>query len=747
MARRGKQAPESGFPSREEIAAFVRERGGHVNKREIARAFGLGAGERRALNRALEDLERGGLVRSAGKRSVAHAGGLPAVGVVEIVEIDEEEGEVIGRPVSWRGEGPEPVVRVLSEHGRGRAPAVGDRLLARLQRVHAGLYSARVLKRLEARPRTVVGVYRADGDGGRLQPTDRRLKTEFLVDPEDTDGAADGELVVCETLSPARHLGVPGARVIERIGHIDSPRAASLIAIHTHGIPVEFHPAVLAHAESARPASMTARDDLRDVALVTIDGADARDFDDAVWAEPDPDPDNPGGWHIMVAIADVGWYVRPGDALDAAAQERGNSVYFPDRVVPMLPEALSNGLCSLRPGEDRACLAVDIRLDAEGRKRRHRFRRAMMRSAARLIYEDVQAARDAGGKPAEGLPDGLMDALYGAYAALARQREARGTIDLDLPERRAAVDEDGRILRIETRPRYDSHRLIEEFMICANVCAAETLESQHQPCMYRVHDEPAPDRVAALRQYLEALGYGLGGGQAVRPRHFAQLLRRVKGTPHEHAVNEAILRSQSQAVYGPVNLGHFGLALRRYAHFTSPIRRYSDLLVHRALISGLRLGAGGLERRAGERFAALGEHISMTERRAMMAERDAMDRLVAAYMERHIGAEFTSRISGVERFGLFVRLDETGADGLLPASALTDARLRFDRARNALTGPHGMAWRLGDPIRVRLLEAAPVTGGLLFAPAEDDESGTARRRGPGKPHPAPARRAKRGTRR
>jgi ribonuclease R len=718
LARRhDSDSDEDGFPSREDVADFIRSRNGAVNKREIAKAFGLGPRDRHALNRLLNTLVDDGVIPPQTRRG-PRPGKLPPVTVIEVAHLDDD-GEPVAFPSNWRGKGPPPHIRFARDTRAGFSPGVGERVLARLEQGPGGTWLAHVMKRIEARPRSVLGVFRAEGEGGRIEPTDKRIKSEAMIAPGDTMGATDGQLVLCDTRPPQRPGGPPTGRVQEIIGHIDAPRAASLIAIHTHDIPTDFTDAAVAQAEESVPAPMDKRTDLRAVPLVTIDGSDARDFDDAVWAEPDTDPDNPGGWHMRVAIADVAWYVRPGDALDRCAYERGNSVYFPDRVVPMLPEALSNGLCSLRPHEDRAALVCDIWIDAEGRKRRHAFCRALMRSAARLTYEQMQAARDAGGKPDDAMPDGLTEALYGAFDALQQQREQRGTIDLDLPERKAVMTEDGKIERIEARERFDSHRLIEEFMICANVCAAETLESLHQPCMYRVHDEPAPDKLVALRRFLETLGFNLAGGQAVRPRHFAQLLRRVKGSSRAPAVNDAVLRSQSQAVYSPDNLGHFGLALRRYAHFTSPIRRYSDLLVHRALITGLKLGPGGLERDAAAKFEATGEHISATERRAMMAERDTMDRLVAGWMADHIGAEFSGRVSGVERFGLFVRLDDTGADGLLPASALGPERLRFDRARNTLTG-RGVNWRLGDTIRVQLAEAAPVTGGLLFVPAGTD---------------------------
>ncbi|MDE1904363.1 MAG: VacB/RNase II family 3'-5' exoribonuclease, partial [Alphaproteobacteria bacterium] len=444
-------------------------------------------------------------------------------------------------------------------------------------------------------------------------------------------------------------------------------------------------------------------------------------FDDAVWAAPDPDRD--GGWHALVAIADVAHYVRAGDALDATARDRGNSVYFPDRVVPMLPEALSNELCSLKPGVDRACMTVDLWIDADGQLTRHQFRRGLMRSAARLTYEEAQAAAD--GRPNDKtapLLDRVLKPLYGVYRALERARAARGTLDLDIPERRILLDPSGRIARIEPRDRLDSHKLIEELMIAANVAAAETLERLKQPCMYRVHDSPDPERLAALARFLDGIGiHGLtlARGQVVRPQHFNAILRRAKGTPYERLVNALVLRSQAQAEYSPENLGHFGLSLRRYAHFTSPIRRYADLLVHRALISGHHFGRDGLPQPAGD-FKAIGAHISMTERRAAAAERSAADRYTAAFLAERVGAEFAARINGVTRAGLFITLDETGADGLIPIRTLPGDYYIHDEAHHSLKGRRsGRTYVLGDPVRVRLAEADTVTGSLLFAMTED----------------------------
>jgi ribonuclease R len=516
-----------------------------------------------------------------------------------------------------------------------------------------------------------------------------------------------------------------------------SPRTISLIAIHENDIPTAFPAEAVAQAEAAKPVKLGTRTDLRKIPLVTIDGSDARDFDDAVWAEPDPDPENRGGWHILVAIADVSWYVRPGDALDRSAYERGNSVYFPDRVVPMLPEALSNELCSLKPKVDRACLAVHMWLDASGTKRRHQFVRGLMRSAARLTYEQVQAARDGNGdETTRKLADTVIAPLYGAYRALDKARRKRGTLDLDLPERRVVLGDDGHIERIERRQRLDSHKLIEEFMISANVAAAETLERLRQLCMYRVHDAPDPAKLEALREFLDGLedeGLRLAKGQVVKPRHFNQLLERAVGTPYAPLINELVLRSQAQAAYSPANLGHFGLALRRYAHFTSPIRRYADLLVHRALVAGHNaageeFGEGGLPETEREAFAEGGTHISQTERRAAAAERSALDRYTAAFISARVGASFHGRINGVTRFGLFVTLDDSGADGLVPIGSLPNDFYIHEEKQHRLIGRRwGRTYRLGDAVTVRLAEANPVTGGLILsvletASADDDDA-------------------------
>ena len=601
------------LPSAAELLAFIRESPAAVGKREIARAFAVAPGNRPELRELLRNIERSGAVTRAANRRFVAAPPLPEVTVIERIGSDED-GLALARPVAWPGPEPAPIVRIVEE-GASEVLKVGERAAARLVPLETGDIEARIIRRLDSAGERIIGTFQNTREGGRLVPADRRNRNEYRVAARDTGGAGEGELVVAEQLAAAR-LGAPRARVIERLGSASDPGAISLLAIAAYDIPTEFPAAALAEAEAALPVSPADRTDLRDLPLVTIDGSDARDFDDAVWAEPDLDPENRGGWHLIVAIADVAWYVRPGSALDREAERRGNSVYFPDRVVPMLPEALSNELCSLKPGVDRACLAVQLWIDSAGRKRRHRFERGIMRSAARLTYEEIQAARD--GRAVCALPPQPLAALYGAYAALAEARAARGALELDLSEDRVVLDAERRPAAIMRAVRLDSHRLIEEFMILANVAAAEELEARRQGCMYRVHDAPDPDKVEALRVFLEETGLpglALAKGQAIKPELFNRVLRRAAGTGEAVLVNDLVLRCQAQAAYNPNNIGHFGLALRRYAHFTSPIRRYADLLVHRALLR--EAGLDGLE--------TIAEHISATERRAADAERAAVD--------------------------------------------------------------------------------------------------------------------------
>ena len=691
---------------------FVRESPGRVGRREIARAFNIRGNDRAALTELLRALEAEGAIEGRRSRRAA-SGVLPSVTVLEVDGLDAD-GALTARPTRWEAAEPPPTI-VLDPAPRGvPEPGVGDRVLARLRPASDGSYQARPMRVLDAGPRRVIGVFHADGRGGGvIQPSERRLRRDFAVQAGETAGARSGELVVGETRE-GRRLGLPDARVVERLGDADSPGAISLAAIHGHGLPLRFPDEALAEAERLEAPGLDGRADLRALPLVTIDGADARDFDDAVWAEADPAPDNPGGWRAVVAIADVAHFVRPGSALDRAAQERGNSAYFPDRVVPMLPEALSADLCSLRPGVDRACLAANLRIDAGGALRDWRFGRALMRSAARLTYEGMQAAAEGGGDGLAAPVRAVLPALYGVYGALRAARETRGALDLELPERTVALADDGAVARIGIAPRYDSHRLIEELMIAANVAAASALEARHAPCMYRVHDRPDMAKLDVLREFLRTRGLTLPRSGAMRGDAFNRILAGLDDPRDVGIVSLMILRAQAQAAYSPRNIGHFGLGLARYAHFTSPIRRYADLLVHRALIAAYELGPGGSGRNEAASLDRLGVQISGTERRAQAAERDTLDRYCAAYLAEHVGAEFHGRIAGVTRFGIFVALDETGAEGLVPGRSLGGSRPRFDARRHALT-VDGRTLRLGDPVVVTLREADPVAGGLVFS--------------------------------
>ncbi|MBF0129245.1 MAG: ribonuclease R, partial [Alphaproteobacteria bacterium] len=702
--------------TKEQLRAFIAETPGPLHKRDIARAFQLFGDDRIVLRRMLRELEDEGVIGRVGrKRTFAGSGLLPEVGVVVVTGVSGDGGP-LARPLTWTGEGPAPVVTLIREKGRDPL-GVGDRVLTRLRPTGDNAYEGRPIRRIGTAPTHVLGVFEPSRDGGRLRPTDRRDKSDYLVAPEDTLGAASGELVLAEPLQ-SRRFGLRQVRVVERIGNMADPKSISLIAIHAHGIPAAFSPEALRQAAGAVAAPEAGREDLRRIPLITIDGEDARDFDDAVWAEPDPD--TPDGWHILVAIADVSWYVRPSDPLDRTALERGNSVYFPDRVVPMLPEALSNGWCSLKPGEDRPCLAVHMWIGPTGEKTRHRFVRGLMRSAARLTYHQVQNAIDGIPDDASGpLADSVLRPLYGAYAALKQWRERRGTLELDLPERKIVLDESGNVVSVEPRARHDSHRLIEEFMIAANVAAAEQIEALDRPCMYRIHDRPSPDKLDALREFLSSIGMKIAGGQTLTGGHFNHILSKAAGTPSAHLVNEVVLRSQSLAEYNPANIGHFGLGLSRYAHFTSPIRRYADLLVHRALIAGLGLGPGGLPPDAGTDFPDVATRISAAERRAAAAERDAVNRFAAAFMAERVGATFAARVNGVSRAGLFVTVHDSGADGLVPIGMLGDEYFVHDPARHCLTNRRGdVAFRLGDPLKVILVEAEPVNGSLIFSLAD-----------------------------
>ncbi len=703
----------STMPSKAEILNWIAENPTQTAKRDIARAFGIKGAARIDLKRMLKELEAEGHLAKR-KKTYRDPDRLPPVAVLVVTD-QTPDGELLAKAMEWQGEGPEPVVLLLP---LASDPALGegDRILARLTEVkgEAHHYEGRLIRRIGTNPRKVLGVFRKRAEGGRIVPIDKGAAREWTVAAGATGGAKDGELVEAEQAGPKDRMGLARARITDRLGDPSAPKAVSLIAIHQHGIPDDFPDEAVAEADSMKPAGLKGREDLRDVSLVTIDPADARDHDDAVYAQPDDDPKNEGGHILWVAIADVAHYVTPGSALDAEARRRGNSSYFPDRVVPMLPDRLSGDLCSLHEGVPRACIALRMQIDTSGEKISHRFVRGLMRSAASLNYREVQEAMD--GAPNEKcapLMDEIIRPLYAAYAALAEARGRRQPLDLDLPERKVVLGEDGKVLSVNIADRLDAHKLIEECMVLANVAAAETLSAKKTSLLFRVHEEPPPEKLDSLREVAEAAGLVLAKGQVLKTAHLNALLHGARDTYHSEVINMSTLRAMTQAYYSPANFGHFGLSLKAYAHFTSPIRRYADLIVHRGLISAHGWGKDGLSPEDESRLENTAEHISETERRSMMAERDTNDRYLAAFLSERLGEEFSGRISGIAKFGAFVRLDETGADGLIPVRSLGREFFHFDRDAGTLMGSDtGLVIGLGQRVVVRLAEAAPVTGGL-----------------------------------
>ncbi len=714
----------SKVPTKEDILQFIRASTANIGRREIARAFDIKGSDRIDLKRMLKELAADGLI--ADPRRGMRKDALPKVAVIVVREQDRN-GDLVASPLHWNEDEDGAPPRILLEITRryeGPAIGVSDHVLARLREVdgeeNAFAFIASPIKRLpRERPRQL-GILRKSGHGFVVESIDKKDLKDWPVLDGEMDGAEDGELVRFETVRDLRSHR-PSARVTQRIGHPKAEKAVSLIAIHNHGLRDHFGDDCLAELESLPEAAMAHREDLTRVPLITIDPEDAKDHDDAVWAAPDTDAANDGGCIAIVAIADVSFYVRAGSAIDYEASLRGNSVYFPDRVVPMLPETLSNGLCSLRDGELRPCLAVRMVFDRNGKKLSHRFVRGMMRSAAKLSYSEAQAAID--GKPnakTKPLLEPILKPLWQVYSILKEARIRRGPLDLDLPERKIILDERGLVSRVIVPERLEAHRLIEEFMIQANVAAAEALELKKSPLIYRVHDAPSSEKLVALSEFLASIDINAPKTSFNRPGQFNKILAKAVGTEHEEILNEVVLRAQAQAEYRPGNLGHFGLNLRRYAHFTSPIRRYADLIVHRALVSAFGLGEGGLSDAEKSKLDAIAEAISQSERKAMSAERETVDRLIAMHLAEKVGEEFKARISGVTRFGLFVKLLDTGADGFVPIATLGRDYYKHVENHHALVGERtGESFRLGDRVDVRLVEANPAAGALRFEMRSD----------------------------
>jgi ribonuclease R len=698
-----------GLPSREQIVEFIQASDKPAGKREIAKAFGLKGEERIALKRLLRDMAEEGLID--GKKTAFHRmGGVPKVTVLRVVDVDE--GEAVAIPDAWQPDdgAPPPRLRMV-ESKRHAALKVGDRVLARTEETGRG-WTAHPMKKLPARGEGLLGVVELDGSGKPwLAPTDKRVRNSSPI--ADLGGAEPGQLVLAEPGRTPRS----GVKVVEVLGDPLAPKSFSLIAIHKHGIPYIFREEALAEAELAAklPLSEEHREDLRHLPIVAIDPVDARDHDDAIWAEPDGE----GGFDALVAIADVSFYVRPGGQVDKEARKRGNSVYFPDRVVPMLPEVLSADVCSLKAGTDRAAMACHLKIDSHGRVKEWRFSRALVRIAEVIAYEDAQARIDSGEA------GGNLQNLWAAWRVLFKAREARDPLELELPERRVVLDEKGRIAEIAIRERLDAHRVVEDFMIAANVAAAKALESKASPVVYRVHEPPTREKLVALRDYFQTIGKKLALGQVITPSLFNRMIKDIADEGEKALVMEAVLRSQTQAYYGPNNAGHFGLSLGSYAHFTSPIRRYADLLVHRALVDSFHLEQpepkgklpprSGLSEQDRTDLSKVTDAISQTERRAMEAERDTIDRYVAAWLAGRVGETFPTRITGVQSFGFFATIVGLGGDGLVPVNTLGREYFRYDEAARALVGEDsGTRYAVGDTLELKLAESNPLTGALKF---------------------------------
>lgn len=733
MPRKPKQTVS--FPTRKQIIEFIESSDAPAGKREIARAFGIRGQEKIKLKALLKDMAEEGLID--GRKSAYHKmGGVPRVTVLKVVEIDGNQA--IATPERWEAEGiPRPRLRVI-ERGRRGALGIGDRILARTEEAGSG-WRAHVMKKLGRADEQVMGVIEEVGkERFFLKPVDKKNRFDTAI--SDIGDAEPGDLV----LASVKGRGPRSKASVEEIlGDPFAPRALSLIAIHKFGIPHEMPDAAEDEAAlvSKLPISPEGREDLRHLPIVAIDPRDARDFDDAIWAEPDDDPANKGGFRAIVAIADVSYYVRPGSALDKEALKRGNSVYFPDRVVPMLPHSLSSDKCSLRQDEDRAVLACHMVISKSGKLTSWRFTRAVARIAANIAYEDAQAAID-GALPHD-MTESALKPLWACWRALAKARSDREPLELILPERRITLNEEGAVTGVAVRETLDAHRLVEDFMIAANVAAAKALEAKKSPLLYRAHENPSREKLVALKDYLKTFDIEFALGQVVQPATFNNILRQIAAREDADDVMaqimEAVLRSQTQAYYTPTHIGHFGLSLGSYGHFTSPIRRYADLIVHRALVGayGLEMqkpgskkiqSATALSPANAENLGQIAEAISRTERRAMEAERETVDRYVAAYLSEQVGQIVEARITGVQNFGFFATVESIGGDGLVPVSTLGASYFHYDEGAQSLTSEDGETeYRPGMRLELRLAEANPISGALRF---ELPEGGGQQRRGP-----------------
>jgi len=707
----------AGLPTKQDLLLWLKENPNKVSKREIAKAFSITGSYKIGLKKLILDLENEREARSK-SNSESFISVIPST-VICIVKGPDKDGDIFLDLLDW-SEG-EEIPKIFYFERSGSIPvSVGDRILCELTKVEGKdyHYEAKLIRRISKinNSSKIIGVFRVSSSGGTLEALSKRLNTIWTIPRNAVNGSVDGDIVEAEQTSPKSRFGMSKARVISILGKTDDSKAISLIAIHEHSIVNEFSKEALSEAVNSAPVTLVDRDDLRHIPFVTIDPADARDHDDACYVELDLDVENKGGFIVWIAIADVAHYVQPNSLLDGEARNRGNSTYFPDRVVPMLPENLSADLCSLHEGEDRPCLALKMILDSGGKKTSQQFFRGLMRSRGSLVYREVQEAIDGNpSKKIQPILESIIKPLYKCYEVLQNTTKERGPLILDLPERKILLDDSGKVASIEFLDRLDAHKVVEELMILANVAAAEELFNNKSYFLYRIHEEPEKEKVNTLREIVKSCGLSFSKGQVLKTHHLNSLLCNAKETEYSELVSMSILRSMPQAYYGAQPIGHFGLALRRYTHFTSPIRRYADLVTHRAIIETINRGQNPLYEFDPVELEAIGESISICERKSMLAERDTVDRYLAAFFSDRLGLEVLGTISGVARFGIFVKIDESGADGLVPVSTIGNEYFRYNREKQVLVAERtGLVLGLGKRVLVRLVETNALTGGLTL---------------------------------
>ncbi|MGF7157725.1 ribonuclease R [Bartonella heixiaziensis] len=704
------------LPNKAEILSFINENPNHSSKREITKAFNLKRDSRIWLRDILRDLKNHKLIPKKHKKTV-NKGKSPTVAIVKISGRDED-GSFIAQPLEWENDS-KPNIEILPFHRiKGVSIGVGDHILIKISKnkssQHAS-YTGRIIRKIDVSPKNTFGVVRKLENGQwRLDPIERKTD-ELVIDESSEINVESGDLVEVE-IKKNTGYGLKSAKIKNVVGHIKSEKTLSMIALLSKKIPYTFPEDVLKQVKNVKPVSIDNREDWRQLPLITIDPPDAKDHDDAVYATRDKDPKNRDGWIVVVAIADVSSYVKTGSALDKEALKRGNSVYFPDYVVPMLPERISNDLCSLREKKERPALAVRMIFDANGNKRKHSFHRIMVRIVAKLSYQEVQLAIEGNiNEKTASLFESILQPLWEAYGCLKIARTRRQPLELEIAEKKIILNQDGCVQDVVSETQLEAHRLIEEFMIQANIAASETLKEHHQPFIYRIHEKPSLAKQEILRSFLQSLGIPLSRGSELTSARLNSILAKVTNTPQKELVNQVILRSQSQAEYNPKNIGHFGLNLHNYTHFTSPIRRYADLIIHRALIKSLKLGDDHLTDAQEQNLTEIATQISLYERRAMMAERETIDRLVAHYLTNKIGRTFVGRISGVTKAGLFISLEKLNIDGFVPISTLKNDYYHFDEVQHVLTGKRShKGYQLSDVVEVKLIKVQPFAGSLCF---------------------------------